>query len=89
MIVRRERRRLFPCLILTIRGLPNKELFSFQLKLSRADDYRYKFRNGAWVISRHSEVHENNIQCYLHPMSPTTGEAWMNAEVSFKELKVM
>ena len=41
------------------------------------------------MVARDSEVHENEIQCYLHPMSPTTGEAWMKAEVSFKELKVI
>ena len=89
MIVTKPGRRLFPCLMLTIRGLPKKESFEVSLRFTPADDYRYKFLNRAWVVARESEVQQDEErQRLLHPMSPSTGEAWMKKPVSFKPAKI-
>ena len=91
MVVTRPGRRLFPCLLLNIRGLPNKESFEVSLRVTPADEFRYKFikRACSWVVARKSEVQQNEErQRYLHPMSPTTGEDWMKKPISFKQVKI-
>ena len=82
-------RRLFPALLVGVRGLDLKTEYSISLRISSADPYRYKFLNMQWVSVGESEVMQNeDRQIYLHPNSPNSGQFWMKKPISFKQVKI-
>ena len=82
-------RRLFPALLVGVRGLDPKTEYSISLRISPADPYRYKFLNMQWVSVGESEVMQNeDRQIYLHPNSPNSGQFWMKKPISFKQVKI-
>ena len=82
-------RRLFPALLVGLRGLDLKTDYSISLRISSADPYRYKFLNMQWVGVGESEVMQNEErQIYLHPNSPKSGQFWMKKPISFKQVKI-
>lgn len=82
-------RRLFPALLVGLRGLNPKTEYSISLRIASADPYRYKFLNMQWVAVGESEVMQNeDRQVFKHPNSPNSGQFWMKKPISFKQLKI-
>ena len=82
-------RRLFPALLVSIRGLDLHIEYTISLRISSADPYRYRFLNMQWVSVGESEVMQNeDRQIFCHPNSPSTGLCWMKKPISFKQVKI-
>ena len=82
-------RRLFPALLVSVRGLDENTEYTISLRISSADPYRYKFLNMQWVSVGESEVMQNeDRQIYCHYNSPSTGTFWMKKPISFKSVKI-
>ena len=82
-------RRLFPSLMVGIRGLDRHTEYTISLRISSADPYRYKFFNMQWVSTGESEMMQNeDRQIFCHPNSPNTGQFWMKKPISFKQVKI-
>ena len=82
-------RRLFPALLVGIRGLEHITEYIISLRISSADPYRYKFLNMQWVAVGESEVMQNeDRQIFRHPNSPNNGQFWMKKPISFKQVKI-
>ena len=82
-------RRLFPALLVGIRGLELYTEYTISLRFSSADPYRYKFLNLQWVSVGESEMMQNeDRQIFCHPSSPNNGQFWMKKSISFKQVKI-
>lgn len=82
-------RRLFPGLLVGVRGLELYTEYIISLRISSADPYRYKFLNMQWTAVGESEVMQNeDRQIFCHPNSPSTGQFWMKKPISFKQVKI-
>ena len=82
-------RRLFPALMVGIRGLELYTEYTISLRFSSADPYRYKFLNLQWVSVGESEMMQNEEkQIFCHPNSPNNGQFWMKKAISFKQVKI-
>ena len=82
-------RRLFPALLVGLRGLDVTTEYTISLRISSADPYRYKFLNMQWVAVGESEVMQNeDRQVFCHPNSPNVGQFWMKKPISFKQVKI-
>ena len=82
-------RRLFPALLVGLRGLEFKTEYTISLRISSADPYRYKFLNMQWTAVGESEVMQNEErQIFRHPNSPNSGQFWMKKPISFKQVKI-
>ena len=82
-------RRLFPALMLTIQGLEPEMDYTIYLKVTPADDQRYRYINMKWCATGETEVSQSeHLQTYRHPSSPNTGQFWMKRPISFKSIKI-
>ena len=82
-------RRLFPALLVGIRGLDCHMEYTVSLRISSADPFRYKFLNMKWVAVGESEVMQNeDRQIFCHPNSPNISQFWMKKPISFKQVKI-
>ena len=82
-------RRLFPALLVGIRGLEPVTEYTISLRISSADPYRYKFLDRQWVSAGESEMMQNeDKQIFCHPNSPNNGQFWMKKAISFKQVKI-
>ena len=82
-------RRLFPALLVSLKGLDPTTNYSISLRMFSADQYRYKFLSMHWVPVGESEVIQNEErQVYKHPNSSNNGQFWMKKPISFKAIKI-
>ncbi len=59
------------------------------LRITSADNFRYKFLGSRWVAMGESEVMQNEErQIFKHPNSPNLGNFWMKKPISFKSVKI-
>ena len=78
---------MFPTIDIVVSGLTPTSNYILAVDLVPMGNWRYKFVNGEWVVSRPS----TDIlcsDCYFHPSSPATGFEWMQQDVSFATLKL-
>ena len=82
-------RRLFPSVMVSVRGLNPRADYTISLRMRSADKYRYKFLNLEWVRVGESELMQNeDRQIFKHPSSPNSGQFWMKKPISFKTVKI-
>lgn len=82
-------RRLFPGVVITIKGLKPALTYRLSLRVTPADLCRYKFLNMHWSNVGESEINQNEQkQLYRHPSSPNTGAFWMRKPISFRSIKI-
>ncbi|XP_040566165.1 uncharacterized protein [Lepeophtheirus salmonis] len=87
MVITKSGRQMFPQMKFRVSGLDNKSKYILLLDIVAADDYRYKFHNGRWMVAGKADP-EMPKRMYIHPDSPSTGEQWMQKVVSFHKLKL-
>ncbi|XP_061635841.1 T-box transcription factor TBX19 isoform X2 [Phyllopteryx taeniolatus] len=91
MIVTKSGRRMFPVLKVSVSGLDPSSMYSFLLDFIPADDCRWKFVNGEWLVAGQAEGRSegrDNGGIYIHPDSPNFGAHWMKAAVTFNKVKL-
>ena len=82
-------RRLFPIVLVTIRGLNLSLKYNISARFVSADSYRYKYICGRWISVGESDViQDESRMIYAHPTSPNTGEYWMKKPITFKSIKI-
>lgn len=75
--------------MLTLQGLEPDGDYTLYLKVTPADDQRYRYINMKWCATGETEVNQNEeMQTYRHPSSPNSGQFWMKRPVSFKSIKI-
>ena len=87
MIVTKSGRRMFPSLRVSVSGLNSTSRYNLIVDIVPADDERYKFQAGKWLVSGKADAHFSG-RGYLHPDSALTGAQWMKHIVSFHKLKI-
>ena len=80
-------RRMFPCIVTTIRGMEPSALYRIQMVLDASNRRRYKFINGKWLPVGKADPEPPN-EPFEHPDSPSLGAYWMQDRVSFAKLKI-
>ena len=82
-------RRLFPALLVSLHGLEPDKDYTVSLKVTTADNQRYRYINMKWCATGESEVIQNEEkQIFRHPSSPNSGHFWMKRPLSFKSIKI-
>lgn len=82
-------RRLFPVVLVTVKGLNPSVKYTIKVRFVSADKYRHKFLTGRWTAVGESDIMQDETRmAYSHPTSPNTGEYWMKKPISFKCIKV-
>ncbi len=80
---------MFPALRFSVSGLNPTESYAMMLEFAPADDNRYKFANGRWVVAGRADPFPPNwIRFHPHPDNVATGEVWMRQPVSFHKVKL-
>ena len=79
---------MFPVIGVHISGLDPDALYSICVEFHPADDNRYKYVGGQWVVAAKSQLHDVPVPTYWHPEVPNFGSHWMNNTVSFGKLKL-
>lgn len=87
MIVTKSGRRMFPALRVSVSGLNSSAKYNMIIDVVPADDDRYKYQSGKWIVNGRADVHFSG-RGYLHPDGPLTGNQWMKHIVSFHKLKI-
>jgi len=87
MIITKTGRQMFPQMKFKLTGLDQSAKYILLLDIVPADDKRYKFHNGKWIVAGKADP-EMSKRMYIHPESPATGEQWMKKVVSFHKLKL-
>ena len=80
-------RRMFPPIRLNVSNLDPKSKYVMLVDIVPADDMRYKFCRGSWVMAGKADP-EMPRRMYIHPDSPADGSVWMQKAVSFHKLKL-
>lgn len=87
MIVTKTGRRMFPSLRCSVSGLNSTSRYNMIVDIVPADDDRYKFQAGKWIVNGKADAHFSG-RGYLHPDSALTGAQWMKHIISFHKLKI-
>lgn len=87
MIITKTGRRMFPPIRLRVNNLEPKSKYVLLMDIVPADDCRYKFNRGNWLIAGKADP-EMPKRMYIHPESPNTGSQWMQKVISFHKLKL-
>ncbi len=87
MIVTKTGRRMFPAVRVSVSGLNSSAKYNMVVDIVSADDDRYKFQGGKWIVNGKADIHFSD-RGYLHPDSPLTGSQWMKHIISFHKLKI-
>ncbi len=87
MIVTKSGRRMFPAVRVSVSGLSSSAKYNMIVDIVSADDDRYKFQSGKWIVNGKADIHFSD-RGYLHPDSPLTGSQWMKHIISFHKLKI-
>ncbi|CAL1615288.1 unnamed protein product [Knipowitschia caucasica] len=87
MVITKSGRRMFPPLRIRCFGLEPKSKYMFLLDIVGADDSRYKFHQGRWMVAGQADP-ELPKRMYIHPDSPSSGQQWMNKVINFHKVKL-
>ncbi|KAK2142567.1 hypothetical protein LSH36_939g00027 [Paralvinella palmiformis] len=87
MIINRPGRRMFPSVVVSIRGLSPLATYKLTMDIIPADDRRYKYVNNRWTAVGKADPEIRNPS-YVHPDSPSSGKIWMQTKVSFSKIKI-
>lgn len=75
--------------MVTVQGLEPDADYTLYMKVTPADDQRYRYINMKWCATGETEINQNEeMQTYRHPSSPNSGQFWMKRPVSFKSIKI-
>ncbi|KAL5482069.1 hypothetical protein EMCRGX_G022350 [Ephydatia muelleri] len=93
MIVTKPGRRLFPAVCVSVKGLNPRTKYEVSLRVTPADNYRYKYLNSTWIPVGESDILQKEAKhIYIHPNSKEletcTGECWMKKQINFKNVKI-
>ena len=78
---------MFPPFKVKCSGLNKSAQYILLMDIVAADDFRYKFHNGRWMVAGKADP-EMPRRMYLHPDSPASGDHWMAKTVNFNKLKL-
>uniref|UniRef100_A0A7M5TZD2 T-box domain-containing protein n=2 Tax=Clytia hemisphaerica TaxID=252671 RepID=A0A7M5TZD2_9CNID len=87
MIITKTGRRMFPPIKFRISNLEPKTKYILIMDIIPADDCRYKFSRGAWLIAGKADPPMPK-RMFIHPDGPNTGNQWMSKSISFNKMKV-
>ena len=80
-------RRMFPPIKFQVSNLEPKTKYVLIMDIVPADDCRYKFSRGVWLIAGKADP-PTPKRMFIHPDGPNTGNQWMSKTISFNKLKV-
>ena len=80
-------RRMFPPIVMSVKGLHPNGLYSIYLDIVPMDDRRYKFMQTEWVAVGKADK-KFVYKEFPHTDSPNSGSHWMEKPISFKMLKL-
>ena len=78
---------MFPAMKVKLRGLEPTAHYILLVDVVPVDSFRYKYQGGRWTIGGNGDPAQFK-RMYIHPLSPSTGQQWMEKPVSFQKLKV-
>ena len=78
---------MFPPIKFRISNLEPKAKYVLIMDIVPADDCRYKFSRGSWLVAGKADPPMPK-RMFIHPDGPNTGNQWMSKSVSFNKLKV-
>jgi len=78
---------MFPAIKFRISNLEPKSKYVLIMDIVPADDCRYKFSRGSWLVAGKADPPMPK-RMFIHPDGPNTGNQWMSKSVSFNKLKV-
>lgn len=81
-------RRMFPPVIVSVKGLEPDSLYSISLSMLPVDEYRYRYRKGDGWAKVGKGARQCSLQTFTHPDSRNLGSHWMRQPISFKTLKL-
>lgn len=80
-------RRMFPAIKFQVSNLEPKTKYVLIMDIVPADDCRYKFSRGVWLVAGKADQ-PTPKRMFIHPDGPNTGNQWMSKTISFNKLKV-
>ena len=77
----------------SVKGLNPRTKYEVSLRVTPADNYRYKYLNSTWIPVGESDILQKEAKhIYIHPNSKEletcTGECWMKKQINFKNVKI-
>ena len=78
---------MFPPIKFQVSNLEPKTKYILIMDIVPADDCRYKFSRGVWLIAGKADP-PTPKRMFIHPDGPNTGNQWMSKTISFNKLKV-
>lgn len=81
-------RRMFPPVIVSVKGLDPESLYSVSLSILPVDEYRYRYRQGDGWTKIGKGARQCSLQTFTHPDSRNLGSHWMRRPISFKTVKL-
>ena len=78
---------------MSVKGLNPRTKYEVSLRVTPADNYRYKYLNSTWIPVGESDILQKEAKhIYIHPNSKEletcTGECWMKKQINFKNVKI-